>query len=178
MKSKRRLLILAALLLAFVNIWLASGYLTSLLPAKKSLSLDDSPPITRKEALAVYSSAVRVNLLINDRFDERRGEFASNPDGIDLTVAQREELESSIKKTVIIRPAGEDYAGETVAACFIPHHFFRYFGHLYLLQTHCFPARFNADMRQAWGVTGGRSIRSLASRQPNLLGLAARSAPW
>ena len=125
--TRRRLLIFAVILLALVNFWFAYNYLVGLLPETKLVPLDARPAITRQEPLSVYPTAERVNLLIRDKYDEKRGEYSSNPIGVDLTNAQRTQLEDSFKKIVIVRPAGIGYPVGSEAACFIPHHFFRYY---------------------------------------------------
>jgi hypothetical protein len=124
--ARRRLLIMAAVLLAVVNVWLAQDYLRNLAPAPKIETRDERPPVTKLEPVAVYQAATRVNLLVRDKF-LNNVEVSTNPDGVDLTTTERQEFEQSIKKSVTVRPAGKDYPGRSDAACFIPHHFFRYY---------------------------------------------------
>jgi hypothetical protein len=124
--TRRRLLILAVALMAVVNVWLAQDYLRNLLSTPKIETRDERPPVTRLDPVAVYPSATRVNLLVRDKF-LNNVEVSTNPEGVDLTTAERQEFEQSIKKSVTVRPAGKDYPGGSEAACFIPHHFFRYY---------------------------------------------------
>ena len=124
--TRRRLLILAVALLAVVNVWLAQDYLRNLLSTPKIETRDERPPVTRLDPVAVYPSATRVNLLIKNSL-LNGPEASTKPEGVDLTTAERLEFERSIKKSVTVRQAGKDYPGGSDAACFIPHHFFRYY---------------------------------------------------
>lgn len=124
--AKRRLLLVAVFLLAIGNIWIFSDYIGNSSSEPKAELRDARPPVTKLEPLSVFPAATRVNLLIkNGRLTSH--EPSTNPDGVDLTKQQRQELESAIKKSVTVRPAGKDYPGEGSDACFIPHHFFRYY---------------------------------------------------
>ena len=124
--TRRRLLILAAVLIAVVNVWLARDYLHNLASTPESESRDDRPPVTKLEPVAIYLMATRVNLLIKNSL-LNGPEVSTNPKGVDLTTAERQEFEQSIKKSVTVRQAGKDYPSGSDAACFIPHHFFRYY---------------------------------------------------
>ncbi len=124
--ARRRLLILAVVLLAMVNVWFAQDYLRNLISAPKVEARDERPPVTRLEPITVYPLAARVNLLIKNSFLDGV-EVSTKPDGVDLTTSERQEFEQSVKKSVTVRPAGKDYPGEGTDACFIPHHFFRYY---------------------------------------------------
>ena len=124
--TRRRLLIMAAVLLAVFNVWLAQDYLRDLVSTPKIESRDERPPVTKLEPIAIYPMGARVNLLIKNSL-LNGPELSTKPDGVDLTTAERLEFEQSIKKSVTVRPAGKDYPGEGADACFIPHHFFRYY---------------------------------------------------
>ena len=124
--TRRRLLALAVVLLAVVNVWFAQDYLRNLVSTPKIESRDERPPVTKLEPVAIYPMATRVNLLIKNSL-LNGPEASTKPGGVDLTTAERLEFEQSIKKSVTVRPAGKDYPGEGADACFIPHHFFRYY---------------------------------------------------
>jgi hypothetical protein len=124
--ATRRLLLIAVLLLAIVNIWYFSGYLRSSIFQQKAERLDVRPPVTRLESLTVFPAATRANLLIKNS-TLTGPERLTNPNGVDLTVLQRGEFQGAIKKRVTVRPAGKDHPIASGSGCFIPHHFFRYY---------------------------------------------------
>ena len=84
-----------------------------------------------KSVLNPYPEAVRVNLLVGDKavrtsFEEKDLRKSSQPEGYDLTDAERRQFENSIQG-VKIRNAGPDTPMMSMSACFVPHHFFRYY---------------------------------------------------
>jgi hypothetical protein len=89
---------------------------------------DEAKPVewvTRSEPLRPYPKATRINLLIYDlapEYGDGEGR-SSKPSGTNLTDQQRREFEKSVRKITLIKE-GE---GGSEAACFDPHHFFRYY---------------------------------------------------
>lgn len=68
-----------------------------------------------------YPSATEVRLFVQDGRDADGKGLYSDPDGRLLTPAERRAIESAIKT------AHYGSGARSVAACFIPHHFFRYY---------------------------------------------------
>lgn len=86
--------------------------------------------ITETKSIEVYPHAKSVRLFIEDRPLNDDGFFGmGNVDGVELTSEQRMMFEKAIFRQIIVqRPESGEGAYEE--ACFIPHHFFRYFNEL------------------------------------------------
>jgi hypothetical protein len=110
--------LLIAALVAFGAIWLVAKSIND--KNEKAAANEPEPAtveaITRNEAISIYPEAVRVNLLIHDS--------PSDASRTDLTNEQRQKLESAITKRIVLRSGS---VVEGANACFIPHHFFRYY---------------------------------------------------
>lgn len=68
-----------------------------------------------------------MRLFVEDlSYEERKrtGTTMSNPKGVVLNAAQRATLDKSV---TLYRMTPEEYENAAYAACFIPHHFFRYY---------------------------------------------------
>lgn len=79
-----------------------------------------------KAAVRPWPEATEVRLFVEDlSYDERErtGATMSNPKGVALTATQRATLDESV---TLYRMTAKEY-GDYAAACFIPHHFFRYY---------------------------------------------------
>jgi hypothetical protein len=75
----------------------------------------------------VWPQATEVRLFVEDlSFDEQRrtGAWTSRPEGILLTANQRKIVDSSIYLNKMTKREAEK---RMFAACFVPHHFFRYY---------------------------------------------------
>ena len=70
-----------------------------------------------REIANPFPTAIEVRLFVEVGYDDV-GPILSNADGVELTPSQREQLEKSLS----VAPMPDD-----MAACFVPHHFFRYF---------------------------------------------------
>lgn len=66
-----------------------------------------------------FPNASQVRLFVEVSYTEDGGPILSNAEGIPLTDVERAQFEDTLKFVA---------APEYMAACFIPHHFFRYFG--------------------------------------------------
>lgn len=120
--TRRRLLTLAALIAAFVSVWMSVRLLNPDVP-ESSEGADVVEPILKSEPILPYPQAVRVNLLIHDlKPDHGAGGRSSNPNGVNLTAAQTGEFSLSVRKFTLLNDGS---VGAT--ACFEPHHFFRYY---------------------------------------------------
>lgn len=78
-------------------------------------------------AVRPWPEATEVRLFVEDlSYDERErtGAVMSNPKGVTLTAAQRATLDRSV---TLYRMTPQEYEDYAIAACFIPHHFFRYY---------------------------------------------------
>lgn len=78
-------------------------------------------------AIRPWPEATEVRLFVEDlSYDERErtGATMSNPKGVLLNAAQRATLDKSV---TLYRMTPEEYENAAYAACFIPHHFFRYY---------------------------------------------------
>lgn len=78
-------------------------------------------------AIRPWPEAVEVRLFVEDLpYDERErtGASMSNPEGVVLTAPQRATLDRAV---TLYRMTAKEYENHAVAACFIPHHFFRYY---------------------------------------------------
>ena len=113
--ARRRLLILGVLLFSAVGVGFSINYFTGQPPAERFAS--QPAAITSEKSLPVFPTAVRVNLIIRG-YDKKRGSYSLDPDGVDLSNAQRAEFERAIRQVAV---------AELGDACFVPHHFFRYF---------------------------------------------------
>ncbi|MBU7587921.1 MAG: hypothetical protein KAF42_01770 [Sphingopyxis terrae] len=74
-----------------------------------------------------WPQAAEVRLFVEDlSYDdqEKMGKWTSRPEGIRLTKAQRDILDGSV---FFYRLTKKEWAERVHAACFIPHHFFRYY---------------------------------------------------
>ena len=68
----------------------------------------------------IFPTASTVRLFVNTDYAKDGTAIYSKPGGLLLNAAQRAEFESALRAHTIS-------PDETFAACFIPHHFFRYF---------------------------------------------------
>lgn len=78
-------------------------------------------------AIRPWPEAIEVRLFVEDlSYDEREriGATMSNPKGVMLNRDQRATLDNSV---TLYRMTHEEYENSAYAACFIPHHFFRYY---------------------------------------------------
>ena len=86
-------------------------------------------PAADATSIVPYPNATRVNLLVGDLASKtRKLTDSSNPDGVDLTDDQRVELAKTLRKVTVARKPMEDEFKSAVGdACFVPHHFFRFY---------------------------------------------------
>ncbi|ALJ15779.1 hypothetical protein LH19_23130 [Sphingopyxis macrogoltabida] len=120
-----------------VAVWtallIAVGIALSLSAMKSGRTDFESPvgeepgPRGTTTAIRPWPEATEVRLFVEDvSYDERArtGVTMSNPKGVVLNAVQRATLDRSV---TLYRMTAKEYANAVSAACFIPHHFFRYY---------------------------------------------------
>lgn len=91
-------------------------------PAAAVAAASPRGPLTRSEPIRPYSEATRIELVVREEWDEDSKVLGRKT----LTKPERERLEAALTREVFLREADINDPG-TAAACFIPHHFFRYY---------------------------------------------------
>lgn len=84
-------------------------------------------PTLGSAPFAPWPEAAEVRLFVEDlplSAQEKTGRWTSRPDGIVLTAAQRAIVDQSVH---LYRMTKREADRRLLAACFIPHHFFRYY---------------------------------------------------
>ena len=119
MPHRRTILISLVAALAVANVaWLAVSQ--SVKHEQMAVTEKASVPVPDKPFRNPYPSAGEVRLFVETDYDAKGEPIYSKPKGRVLTAGQRAEFESLIAVHTI-SPV------EEFAACFVPHHFFRYF---------------------------------------------------
>lgn len=121
-----------AMIAAWVAMLIAIGIALSLTatsagPANEAMADAMGKVRGTTTAIRPWPEATEVRLFVEDlSYDERQrtGVSMSNPKGVVLNAVQRVTLDKSV---TLYRMTPEEYENAAYAACFIPHHFFRYY---------------------------------------------------
>lgn len=119
-----------------IILWCALFCLAAACSQDKPADQTTSPPapaakvISRSEPARPYPEAITVRLVVHDKGYTPSGlPIFSDPSGRELTLEERDQFEAALKHVTIVQhpPPSPDGEVAMAAACFIPHHFFRYF---------------------------------------------------
>lgn len=127
MKQRNAMIAVWAAMLIAISVTLSLSSMPSG-RATVETPVDEEPgPRGTTTAIRPWPEATEVRLFVEDlSYDERErtGATMSNPKGVVLNAAQRATLDRSV---TLYRMTVKEYATAVSAACFIPHHFFRYY---------------------------------------------------
>lgn len=85
------------------------------------------PERVSERSVAPFPNAAEVRLFIRDEHSADGGSEYLDPDGLALSRAQRDAFESALSAVSYRAGRGESGSEADAAACFVPHHFFRYY---------------------------------------------------